>query len=246
MPSTEMDPKGTASEPNQASPQEKHQDFMWIALGDIHDDISRLDAIAELAEADGVIVTGDMTFGGGVKQAEKVIFALQERNPKVWAQIGNMDREEVTHWLQENDWNLHTEVRALTSEVCVFGVGASTFTPFGTPSEYPESHFAQWLEQAWVKARKWKKQILISHNPPKDTLCDIIGDGVHVGSTAVREFIMENQPDICICGHIHEACNMDRLGRTIIINPGNFAAGGYVILRSHGGELSAELKHLEG
>ncbi len=226
--------------------QEKTQDFLWIALGDIHDDVTRLHEIPELPHAHGVIVTGDMTFGGGVKQAERVLFAIQEHNPHILAQIGNMDRAEVTTWLQENNWNLHTEVRELTPEVCVFGVGASTFTPFGTPSEFPESHFADWLEQSWRKARTFKKQILISHNPPKDTLCDVIGDGVHVGSTAVREFIEEHQPDICICGHIHEACNMDTIGRTIIINPGNFAAGGYVLLRSYQGQLSAELKHIEG
>ncbi len=238
MPSTEM------PSPH-SSPAENH-DFMWIALGDIHDDLTRLDDIPELPEASGIIITGDLTFGGGVKQAEKVIFAVRERNPHILAQIGNMDRGEVTDWLQENNWNLHTEVRELSPDVCLFGVGASTFTPFGTPSEFPESYFAEWLEKSWQKARKWKKQILISHNPPKDTLCDVIGDGVHVGSTAVRDFIVENQPDICICGHIHEACNMDTIGRTIVINPGNFPAGGYVILRSNGGKLSAELKHLEG
>ncbi len=226
------------------STQEKQQDFMWIALGDIHDDIARLDEIPELPEADGIIVTGDMTFDGGVKQAERVIFALQERNTHVLAQIGNMDRSEVTTWLKDNNWNLHTEVHALTEDICVFGVGASTFTPFGTPSEYPESHFAEWLENTWRKARKWPKQILISHNPPKDTLCDVISSGVHVGSTAVREFIEENQPDICICGHIHEARNIDTIGRTIVINPGDFATGGYVVLRSNNGKLSAELKNL--
>ncbi len=236
MPSTET-PSSTL--------QEETQDFMWIALGDIHDNTERLDEIPELASADGIIVTGDITFNGGVKQAERVIFAIQERNPHILAQIGNMDRSEITTWLQSNNWNLHTEVRELTKEICIFGVGASTFTPFGTPSEYPESHFADWLDSAWQKARKWPKQILISHNPPKDTLCDVINGGVHVGSTAVREFIEENQPDFCICGHIHEARNMDTIGRTIVINPGDFASGGYVILRSNNGQLSAELKQLE-
>ncbi len=241
MPSAEQ----ASHTPIHKDSQEQQQDLMWIVLGDIHDDLANIDAIPELVEADGIIVTGDMTFDGGVKQAERVIFALQERNPHVLAQIGNMDRAEVTTWLQENNWNLHTEVRELTEDVCIFGVGASTFTPFGTPSEYPESAFAEWLETAWRSARKWPKQVLISHNPPKDTLCDVINGGMHVGSSAVREFIEENQPDFCICGHIHEACNIDTIGRTVVINPGNFAAGGYVVLRCNSGKLSAELKHIE-
>ncbi len=229
---------------NALSPTEGKQDYMWIVIGDIHDDISSIDAIAELADADGIIVSGDITLGGSVKHAERVLLALEQLNPHILAQIGNMDRAEVTEWLKEKNWNLHTEVRELTPGVCVFGVGGSTFTPFGTPSEFPESNFSTWLEEAWLKARKWQKHVLISHNPPKDTLCDVIGDNMHVGSTAVREFIEENQPDICICGHIHEACNMDRIGRTIIVNPGNFSAGGYVILRYNNGQLSVELKHI--
>ncbi len=216
--------------------------YMWVVLGDIHDDISLFGHIPELQDADGVIITGDMTLTGGVKQAERVLFAAQEVHPHVLAQIGNMDRAEVTDWLQDLGCNLHTEVRELAPNVAVLGIGASTFTPFGTPSEYPESRFAEWLEASWQKARKWRKQVLISHNPPKDTLCDVIGDGVHVGSTAVREFIEENQPEICICGHIHEARAIDRIGRTVVINPGNFSAGGYVLLRLNDGELSVELK----
>ena len=32
------------------------------------------------------------------------------------------------------------------------GLGGSTFTPFGTPSEFPESRFADWLEHMWRAA----------------------------------------------------------------------------------------------
>ena len=87
--------------------------------------------------------------------------------------------------------------------------------------------------------------MLVSHNPPKDTACDVIPGDVHVGSTAVREFLEEAQPDICLCGHIHEARAVDRVGRTVVVNPGALAQGGYVLLRSNSGQLSAELRVLE-
>ncbi len=224
--------------------QNQQEDFMWIALGDIHDEINRLQEIPELKQADGIIVSGDLTMNGGAKQAERVLLALKEFNSHILAQIGNMDRMEVSELLNENNYNIHAQVRELAPNTCIFGVGGSTFTPFGTPSEFPESDFSFWLEEAWQKARKWSKRVLISHNPPKDTLCDVIGDNVHVGSTAVREFILENQPDICICGHIHEARNIDSIGRTVVINPGSFMDGGYVILRSNKGQLSVELKSI--
>ncbi len=220
------------------------QNFLWIAFGDIHNDTSRLAHIPELPEADGIIVTGDMTICGGIEEVKQVLAPILQQKERVFAQIGNMDLAEVTPWLVENKLNLHTETHAIAPDVAMFGVGASTITPFSTPSEFPESSFAAWLDECWEKAGKYQKSILISHNPPKDTLCDVIGDNVHVGSTAVREFIEKNQPDICICGHIHEARNTDSIGRTTIINPGNFSAGGYVVLRYTNGELSAELKVL--
>ncbi len=220
----------------------EQKDFLWIAIGDIHNDTSNLSQIPELSQADGIIVTGDMTNCGGIKDAESVLKKVQAHAKCVFAQIGNMDLAEVTPWLMQNNLNLHTEVREIAEDVAILGVGASTITPFNTPSEFSEDHFADWLNAGWVKASKWQKKVLISHNPPKDTLCDDIGGGIHVGSTSVREFIEKNQPDICICGHIHEARNVDKIGRTIIVNPGNFSAGGYVLLRYSGGELSAELK----
>lgn len=224
--------------------QSPQQDYLWIALGDIHEDMSNFTRIPELPEADGIIVSGDMTVGGGVKQAERVLFAIQDVNPHILAQIGNMDRGEVTDWLEEKGWNIHAKVRELAPGVAIFGVGASTFTPFGTPSEFPESHFASWLAESWQRARQWPKTVLVSHNPPKDTACDTLPGDIHVGSTAVREFIEEHQPDICICGHIHEARGLDRIGRTVVVNPGNFAGGGYVVLRCNAGKLSVELRTL--
>ncbi|MEG2172718.1 MAG: metallophosphoesterase [Desulfovibrionaceae bacterium] len=220
------------------------RDFLWIAVGDIHDDIARLSEIPELSIADGIIVNGDITLAGGVKQAERIMDVIQRNTPAVFAQIGNMDRSEITDFLIEKHWNIHREIRSIAPDVAIFGVGGSTFTPFGTPSEFPESHFATWLEELWPRAKKVNKTILVSHNPPKDTLCDVLPNGGHVGSTAVREFIEEAQPDICLCGHIHEARAIDRIGRTIVVNTGTLAAGGYAVIRLNKGRLSTELQVL--
>lgn len=226
-------------------PSSDTQDYLWIAVGDIHDETERFAQIPELGQADGIIVTGDLTVTGSVKQAELVMDSLRSHNSMILAQIGNMDRPEVDQWLSEKGWNLHTVTRELTPDTAIFGVGASTFTPFGTPSEFPESTFAAWLEGCWQKARTYPHSVLVSHNPPKDTACDVIPGDIHVGSIAVREFLEEAQPDICLCGHIHEARAVDRVGRTIVVNPGALAQGGYVLLRYNSGQLSAELKVLE-
>ena len=220
----------------------------WIAFGDIHDDISQLSQIPELATAKGVIVTGDITLGGGVKQAARMLQPIAERVPLLYAQIGNMDREEVTLWLEEQGWNLHCRARELYPGIVALGVGCSPFTPFGTPSEHPESRLAEWMEQAYKEAQNLIIQkehdadaplmeayqrphfILVAHTPPHGSTCDRLHNGIHVGSSAVREFIQEHQPDICLCGHIHESKAEEYIGRTHVINPGTLGNGGYVVL----------------
>ena len=217
---------------------------MWIVMGDLHGETARLQDVPGLAEADGVIVTGDLTVAGGVAQARPVMDALVRRNPVVYAQIGNMDRGEITGWLDERDWNTHLRVRELAPGVALMGLGGSTATPFGTPSEFSEAQYAAWLKHMGKEAATWRHVVLSAHTPPLGTLCDVISGGTHVGSSAVRDFILEAQPDVCLCGHIHESRAVDRLGRTVLVNPGAFAAGGYAVLRLGGDDLSVTLHRL--
>lgn len=226
---------------NMTSTRERY----WIVVGDLHDRADRIADIPGIAGADGVIVSGDITTTGGANQARKVLEVVAGCNPYVLAQIGNMDRPEVSDWLDEMDRNIHCRVREIAPDTAIMGVGGSTFTPFGTPSEFPETRFADWLENMWHEARRYRRVILIAHNPPADTLCDVVSGGTHVGSTAVREFLVECQPDVCVCGHIHEAAATDRLGRTVVLNPGPLSNGGYAVLRLSEDRLTAAVHSLE-
>ena len=229
----------------------------WLAFGDIHDDISRLEEIPELKGAAGILVTGDITLAGGVKQARRALEPMAGRVPLLLAQIGNMDQSEITGWLEEKGWNLHARARELFPGVLAMGVGGSTFTPFNTPSEFSEEQLAEWMDEAYAAARQLAADrlrspasclILVSHTPPHASACDRLRSGAPAGSTAVRDFIEKHQPDICLCGHIHESRGEDRIGKTMVINPGTLSAGGYVLLRRHQGpqgpEVTAELKIL--
>ena len=115
----------------------------WLAFGDIHDDLSRLAEIPEIAGAGGVIVTGDITLFGGIRQALRALEPIAARVPRLLGQIGNMDKDEVTGCLEERGWNLHGRARELFPGVFALGVGCSPPTPFGTPSEHPESRLGE-------------------------------------------------------------------------------------------------------
>lgn len=214
---------------------------IWIAIGDIHDKIDNLAKIPELNKASGIIITGDLTNCGNATAAERIMAIAEQYGLPVLAQPGNMDLAEVNGWLERTGHNLHDHMHELTPELAVFGIGGSNITPFHTPTEFSEEEYGAWLESLWKEAAKYPRQALISHTPPKDTLCDDIGNNVHVGSTAVREFIEKHQPDVCICGHIHEGVGTDHIGKTLVVNPGMLADGGYVILKQENGQVTAEL-----
>lgn len=206
-------------------------DPYWIVITDLHGKTGRLDEIPGLAEAVGVLILGDITSQGSAARARQVLEEVVARNNHVLALFGNNDTAEVGQWLDEMGVGLHNAVRELDPETAIMGIGGSTFTPFSTPSEFPESRFADWLEGLWTHARHYSRVVLVSHTPPRDTLCDRIEGNLHAGSQAVREFIMDCQPDVCLCGHIHESRADDRLGRTVVINPGSLSLGGYAVLR---------------
>lgn len=70
-----------------------------------------------------------------------------------------------------------------------------------------------------------QKTIYVMHAPPFNTNLDIIATKQHVGSEAIREFILKEKPLMTLHGHIHEGPEMsgswmDSLGETICINVG--------------------------
>ena len=226
----------------------------WIAFGDVHEQVGMLTRIPDLAGADGVIVSGDLTNRGGQDTARRVLGAIKATNPTLYAQIGNMDTEAVAREIGAQGFNLHRNIVNLTEgtsepDLCLFGIGMSTFTPFGTPSEVSDDQLGQWLDQMErglkEKAGQCAKLVAVIHDPPHGVRLDLVG-GSHVGSKAVRAFLERVQPDLCISGHIHEAVGEDVVGRTRVLNPGMLAQGGYVRLSLVDGVLDARLEHVDG
>jgi uncharacterized protein len=219
----------------------------WIGIGDIHDDLAALDRLVALpgvSEAAGILVSGDLTIRGDEPQARLVLSSLRRAGPVILAQIGNMDRAGVDAYLTREGANIHASGRVTAEGVGIFGVGWSTPTPFGTPSEAGEERIAAWLDSAHAAVAGCSHLLLVCHTPPYGTATDVVGDGVHVGSAAVRNFIERVQPEVCLTGHIHEARATDVIGRTRIVNPGALTGGGYARILLDGARLTASLSSL--
>ncbi|WP_432738639.1 metallophosphoesterase [Maridesulfovibrio sp. FT414] len=216
----------------------------WIAFGDIHQSTGLPALIPGIEQADAIIVTGDLTNHSPEGAVEKVWNSIYACNPNILAQAGNMDRRNVTEFLKGRGANLNCEVRELAPGVKLMGVGYSIPTPFGTPSEVSEEEMAVLLEETYGKVGEYERLILAVHDSPYDTALDMISNGMHVGSRAVRAFIEKRQPDIVVSGHIHESRGEDSIGRSRLFNPGMAAGGGYVFISLENGELTATLKQV--
>jgi Icc-related predicted phosphoesterase len=79
---------------------------------------------------------------------------------------------------------------------------------------------------SYSKKNKNLPTIFISHNVPYNTKLDIVRDkknyahGKHLGSSIARKFCEKYKPLICIGGHVHEGKGIDKIGKTLVINPG--------------------------
>ncbi|ETR72492.1 MAG: phosphoesterase [Candidatus Magnetoglobus multicellularis str. Araruama] len=217
----------------------------WIGIGDIHNNVSHLDHFPTLEKADGVIIHGDITNRGDFSQAALMITRIASKNPRVYAQAGNMDGMAIQDYLDQKNMTIHRKGFELSEGIGIMGVGMSTPTPFQTPGEFPEDQLNEWLEETWKSISHMPHTIVVTHDPPYGTRLDITS-GNHVGSRSVLSFIEKYQPDILLCGHIHESKGKDTIGRTRAVNPGDFASGGYALIQYQNDTLDIHFKQLNG
>ena len=213
-----------------------------IALSDIH---GRLDYLAgikdDLACADLVLIAGDITNFMGLDDARRIISAIGNINPNIFAIAGNCDLPAVDEYLTEQNINLNCNF--LDSNSIAF-TGLSGFIPAEKRKETLniESYFKLAGEELSQKIKPGKPFVLVTHQPARGTDADLAGDR-HCGSDALFDFIARTQPLLAISGHVHESPAIDRIANTTIINPGPFCRGCYACIEiSEKGVEKAQLK----
>ncbi|MEK6566095.1 MAG: metallophosphoesterase, partial [Bacteroidota bacterium] len=208
-----------------------------IAFTDIHGSYARVQEIlAKEKTVDAVILGGDLTTVGTPKEAVEAIRLIQSHGKPLFVVAGNMDLPELDETFDKLQISINAKGRTL-NEAGFFGVSGSPFTPMHTPYEIPEEEIKKRAESGWLEVQSARWKIFVPHAPPRDTKVDRIHAGMHVGSTAVRAFIEKYQPDVCVCGHIHEARGTDIIGKTQIVNCGPAGKGYYAVI-----ELGEKIK----
>ncbi len=202
-----------------------------LATTDFHGNAEAFRKIAYKARdaVEVVVVCGDVTHFGLLTQARELLSPLLDVKVPVLFVPGNCDLPSLVNERMRNVESIHGKCKAI-DEVSFLGVGGSSPSPFNTPFELEETEIARILEEAYSNCRTKERKVIVSHSPPRETKIDVAFNGEHVGSRSVREFVEKTQPELLLCGHIHEAKGIDRIDETLIVNPGPARHGNYALI----------------
>lgn len=200
-----------------------------IAFTDIHGAYSKVEETLRRERADIVIIGGDLTNVGSVAEVRSAIQRFQALNRTLLAVAGNMDLPQHDDLFDEMGVSINGRGKTI-GDVGFFGVSGGPKSPLHTPYEITEDEIAQRALAGYNDIQRCRVKVFVPHPPPFGTNVDIIHAGIHVGSSAVRDFIEDYKPDVVICGHIHEARGRDMIENTIVVNCGPAGRGHYVIV----------------
>jgi len=152
--------------------------------------------------------------------------------------LGNDDPVDLRPLLDDAPWGVHAEgkVVPIDDEHEMISWGYSNLTPWHSHREQTEEELGASLHELVRQLRDPGRAIVNVHVPPFGSGLDeapVLDADLRVqqqagqvkfgpvGSTAVRDLLLEVQPQLGLHGHIHESAGIRRIGRTIAINPGS-------------------------
>lgn len=185
-----------------------------VCMSDTHD---RYNQLYSIPDGDILIISGDMTFHG--KRGELLrLNDWLDKQPHAHKVIipGNHDLS------FEKDWEVAAaHVQAADAILNQEMYEAEGLKIWGEPRQPWFHDWAFNVPRAQMKKECWDKvpddtDILVTHGPPWG-VGDLCRSG-NVGCVAQREYILEKQPRLVVCGHIHEGYGLYLLGRTLVAN----------------------------
>lgn len=206
-----------------------------LLLSDIHSDVYVLDKmfsakIKDIESYDLILCNGDLIDMFKVDSAdwydffETVLEKIASLQKPILCVPGNHDPEGTELILKKKSMNLHRKlVRFGGFDFIGFGGAGS---PLGSTNFEPTEID---IKKSIYRLAKKSTQplVLVTHSPPLGTSVDVAFTGQHVGSFAIREFILSQKPLLALSAHIHESASIGKLGTTFLLNPGAVFEGRY-------------------
>jgi Icc-related predicted phosphoesterase len=186
-----------------------------LIFSDIHNDSQALKNLMDI-DAEYYFAAGDLvSWRRGLDELGEI---MKPRANRVYVIPGNHETEgDIADFCSKFGFvNFHGgKIEVIGAHVA--GLGYSGPTPFDTPGEYSEAELTSRLSTF----DGLKPLVMICHAPPMNSKLDRVHEGLHAGSTAIREFIEKNQPRDFFCGHIHEGEGVvEQIGSTRAMNVG--------------------------
>lgn len=188
-----------------------------LALSDIHGDRSLVREMAEKGakeKVDLVLLAGDLV--DEEKNPEGIVGPFKDKGLDVAVLPGNHEGLAEIGFLVDKYGakNLHGYVLK-KGDIGIFGCGyGDIFT-----HQLTDEEFFNTLKKAHESLGDVKKKLMVTHVQPNKSIIGLHNPGW--GSSGVRKAVEELQPDLHLCGHIHETEGIeDKIGKTRIINVG--------------------------
>jgi Icc-related predicted phosphoesterase len=168
---------------------------------------------------------------------------LQPLGIPLWVIPGNDDDQSVDPILNAAQYarNVDHQVVEIDEDHELVSMGDTSMTPWECPRDYPEEHMVIAVRDLVEQIKRPAGAIFNFHCPPFNTKIDqapSLKENLEIefeagqvimtsaGSPAIRRAVEEVQPLLSLHGHIHEARGVQKLGRTVALNPGSEYAEG--------------------
>ena len=199
------------------------------AVADIHgrpDKIALIKKNTARLKPDLLIVAGDITH---FIRPVSTIAELSDMPVPVLAIRGNTDLKRVERLIEKTPNIIPLHLKSIVIGTTSFvGVSGTVPIPFGSRMGFNERPIIEKI----ITVLK-RDSVLVTHTPPWGTLDEVLGK-FHAGCRSLRRIVLQCQPRLLICGHIHEGQGLATIGETPVVNcaMGHTGAGAIIELNN--------------
>ncbi|MFQ6081002.1 MAG: metallophosphoesterase [Candidatus Bathyarchaeia archaeon] len=163
---------------------------------------------------------------------------LKKLGIKCYISPGNDDIYEIDEIINSSNFVINPDgkVVQLSEDHEMISMGKANITPWNCPRDVTEEELAKTIDTMISELDDPSRSVFNFHAPPFDTYLDVAPEldkdlrpvlktgqpsMISAGSTSVRRAIEEYQPVLGLHGHIHESKGVERIGKSLCINPGS-------------------------